>query len=706
MSLLQATCLLLLGLIPQPTLAQAFTLCGNATILTITSTDDATALASALQCSNGEFYVQWVGEVVVEETIHVTNGTSLNITGTAGAVADGDFKTGLFAVDGGSFLHLRDMALVQGFASDGGAIHSDESSVSFSGISIFRHNTAFEEDPSYYSSSTTSSEESYYYSSTSSSSTSPAYPRNSERGGAIHAVSSTLSWEGGDVSFVENKAGYDGGAIWAWDSSVSFNGGKTCEFVKNTGHYSVYGGAIFASGSRISWDGVDNTTFYGNTAYFGGAIYLHASNVTWGGAGETQFIHNFASADGGAIWAGSRDSDSGNYDDTTSSWSYYDDSSSRRSSWTLDDDWTSSWTNYDDFTTWTPSSASSWTYDDDFTSWTSSSTSSWVYDDDWTHDDDLTTWTTSSTSSWSFDDDYYSSSWEPTSSSTYFSPGEPGSSIAWDSGMVFDNNEARADGGGIFLDGSELEVLAGGSAVFAQNKAGRGGGGVFCVGAEFTVAGQVSFTNNTADSGAGIGLIGDSSLDLTGGNVTISENVASSKGGGIHAEASTRFVIEGTTFLANSAGTTGGAISLLSVGMAPTADTKTSDAAIVSDCRFIGNDAGDAGGAVAAAGGLAEISYSEFEGNVAGRSHMFRTKLTIGPCHSWQLRNGHDHAHPPLGCIALSRTNQLSCVQTRCTRNNNRACRGRNAYVGLGNCGGLRVLRQPGTPGTSCLEYG
>lgn len=661
MSPLQTACLLLLGLLSQPTFAQAFTLCGNATSFTVASTDDATALASALQCSNGEFYVQWMGEIVVEETIHVTNGTSLNITGTTGAVADGDFKTGLFAVDGGSFLHLRDMTLVQGFASDGGAIHSDESSVSFSGISIFRHNTAFDEASSYddYSSTISSSD----------STEPPIYHSISERGGAIHAVSSTLSWEGGDVSFVENKAGYDGGAIWAWDSSVSFNGGKTCEFVRNTGSDHVYGGGIFASGSRLSWDGVDNTTFYSNTAYLGGAIYVHASNVTWE-AGQTQFTHNFARGDGGAIWAGSRDesdlrsdetSDSGNDDDTTSSWSW------RRSSWTLDDDWTPSWTNDDDFTTWTPSSTSSRSVDDDF---------------------------------------YYSSWWGPTSSSTYFTPGEPGSSIAWNGEMVFDNNEAREDGGGIFLDGSECEVRAGGSAMFAQNKATKSGGGVFCVTAEFTVSGQVSFTNNTADSGAGIGLIGDSSLDLTRGNVTISDNVASSKGGGIHAEATTHFVIERTTFLANSAGTTGGAISLLSVGMAPTAETNTSDAAIVSDCLFIGNDAGDAGGAVAAAGGLAKISNSEFEGNVAGRSHRFRRKLTIGPCHSWQLRNGHDHARPPLDCLGLSRSNQLSCLQTRCTRNNNRACRGRNAYVGLGNCGGLRVLQQPGTPGTSCVEYG
>lgn len=283
MGLLQAVCLSF-GLLPLPTFAQAFPLCGSET--TVASTDDAAALASALRCSNGKFAVQWVGEVVVEETIHVTNGTSLNITGTAGALADGDFKTRLFSVDGGSSLHLSDMALIQGYASGGGAIYADDSTVSFSGMSSFKNNTAFYE------------EDSYSYSLTSFSSDYGMYPSSSSgRGGAIHAVSSTLSWNGGDILFIGNNAGFDGGAIWAGDSNVSFNGGTTCKFIGNAGSDIIFGGAIFASGSRLSWDGVGATTFYSNSASQGGAIYVQASNVTWE-AGETQFVHNFATDDG------------------------------------------------------------------------------------------------------------------------------------------------------------------------------------------------------------------------------------------------------------------------------------------------------------------------------------------------------------------------------------------------------------------------
>ena len=646
MGVLQAACLGF-GLLPLPTLAQAFTLCGNATSLTVASTDDATALASALQCSNGEFYVQWVGEVVVEETVHVTNGTLLNITGTAGALADGDFKTRLFAVDGGSSLHLSDMTLIQGYASDGAAIYANGSSVSFSGMSSFTQNTVFYEDnfppPPWYTSYTSSPSHSSYSSwEYSKDSTEPPYPSISGRGGAIHAVSSTLSWEGGEISFVENLAEYEGGAIWVWDSSVSFNGGKTCEFVGNAGSTEfIRGGAIFARGSRLSWERVGSTTFSNNAAEQGGAMYVEAANVTWeagGGVGSTTFSNNSAFMEGGAMhvesstvnWKAGETRFTNNSATSGGAISATD----RGSYWATDsfgygfygyDDSGYDYSHYDDYST----------YDDDSSTWTSSPTSSWTHYDDWTYD--YSTWgTPSSTSSWTYDDDWTYADDDSTTSTTWSSSsaslaGFARSSIAWDGHMVFDNNKAlRFDGGGVYLQGSDLEILEGGSAVFSQNVAETAGGGVYCTGAALTVSGQALFTNNTANSGAGVGLFGDSSLDFSGGNVTISGNVASSNGGGIHAEASTQFVVERATFLANFAGKTGGAMSLLSVGMAPTATSPTSQAAIVSGCRFVQNDASDAGGAVAVAGGLAKISDSEFDGNTAGKSHPAGNLKLVG----------------------------------------------------------------------------
>lgn len=83
---------------------------------TVRSTDDVATLVASLECSNGDFTVQWLGEVLVEETIHVTNGTSINITGAGpGATANGgDMTRRLFFVDGGSSLQLSGMSLTNG----------------------------------------------------------------------------------------------------------------------------------------------------------------------------------------------------------------------------------------------------------------------------------------------------------------------------------------------------------------------------------------------------------------------------------------------------------------------------------------------------------------------------------------------------------------------------------------------------------------
>lgn len=72
--------------------AQATLPCSlDRSLWTVASSEDAVTLATSLRCSDGDFAVQWVGEVTVTETIRVTNGTSLNITGDgSGATANGD----------------------------------------------------------------------------------------------------------------------------------------------------------------------------------------------------------------------------------------------------------------------------------------------------------------------------------------------------------------------------------------------------------------------------------------------------------------------------------------------------------------------------------------------------------------------------------------------------------------------------------------
>lgn len=254
------------------TRSQSLENCGvEVSPFTVRSTEDAATLATFLRCSSGDVAVQWVGEVFVEQTIRVTNGTSLNVTGVGpGATADGQDAQQLFVVDAGSRLHLSDMTLARGNASSraealpsGGAIYSNQSSVSFSGNVSFISNSA------------------------------------DESGGAIYAISSNVAWNGDDaIQFGFNSAN-DGGAIFAYESAVSWVGSDT-RFVSNS---AFDGGAIHVHNSTVSWRG-DGTRFDSNAANEdGGAIYaLEGSTVSWDGD-AARFTSNSANEDGGAIYA-------------------------------------------------------------------------------------------------------------------------------------------------------------------------------------------------------------------------------------------------------------------------------------------------------------------------------------------------------------------------------------------------------------------
>ncbi|CAM9114240.1 unnamed protein product [Ectocarpus sp. 8 AP-2014] len=272
MNLFQVVCI---GLLATVTRSQELQSCSvDNSRLSVGSTEDAATLAIALECSNGDFDVQWVGDVFVAQTIRVTNGTSLNITGAGpGAIADGRDATQLFVVDGGSRLHLSGMSLIHGNASLGGAVSLSQSRFSF-------RNTWF------------------------------VYNSAAIGGGAIFAWESTVSWDGDGTQFIANSAqnaddsGGAGGAIFMVENSnVSWVGNDTLFFYNSASH----GGAIYANSSTVYWDG-DGTNFSYNFAHnaidsgTGGAIFMvDNSSVSWVG-NDTQFIYNDA-VGGGAIFA-------------------------------------------------------------------------------------------------------------------------------------------------------------------------------------------------------------------------------------------------------------------------------------------------------------------------------------------------------------------------------------------------------------------
>ena len=128
---------------------------GSSFVLSIdvATTDEARSLATALNCSGrGTFDVLWEGTVIVNETITLTDGSVVTVTGVgSGAIADGGGITQLFTVSNAT-LYLADTGLENGYgpgdydvaAGNGGAVWVGgvDSSVSCSGTTSFKNDDA------------------------------------------------------------------------------------------------------------------------------------------------------------------------------------------------------------------------------------------------------------------------------------------------------------------------------------------------------------------------------------------------------------------------------------------------------------------------------------------------------------------------------------------------------------------------------------
>lgn len=100
----------------------------------------AKSLAS-VNCSGGNFEVEWNGRVVIDDTIRVLDGTIMTITGVNNAFIDGGGNTQIFSVENAE-LHLNDVTVSNGNGTDGGAIYSSGSRLSFTDTH-FVENKAF-----------------------------------------------------------------------------------------------------------------------------------------------------------------------------------------------------------------------------------------------------------------------------------------------------------------------------------------------------------------------------------------------------------------------------------------------------------------------------------------------------------------------------------------------------------------------------------
>ncbi|CBJ29835.1 probable extracellular nuclease [Ectocarpus siliculosus] len=553
--------------------AQATLPCSLDTSLwTVASSEDAVTLATLLRCSDGDFAVQWVGEVIVTETIRVTNGTSLNITGDgSGATANGDHTTQLFVVEGGSSMHCTDMTFANGNASSGGAMFVGESSVRFSGATAFTGNVATDDTTD-----------------------------DGGHGGAIFAAYSTLVFDGsGDATLTTNSASRDGGAIYVLWSDISWESSESNVFSDNVADRN--GGAIYTHGSTVSWDG-DGTHLSYNSGTLGGAVYAYDSTVSWNGDGT--YLTSNSANDGGAIYA---DASTVSWDGDATEFSHNSADSqggvihaAPGSTVYWDGDGTKFSFNLaysDGGAIYTHLSTVYWDGDDtEFTNnYGGQGGSIRAYDSNMSWIGDGTQFSSSSSSeggamyvtrtnlSWDGNGTHFSNI------SASFAGGaiRAGDSIlSWHGEMTFfSNNSASDDGGAINMD-SAGSLWCDGNTIFSNNIAGGDGGAlsVILVQAQDYLIPVVHMSG-----GAFVG------------------NTAAGDGGATYiSDIEDRYNFEDITYESNSA-TNGGAV----------AASRAEATGTFSRCSFLGNTASKNGGAVETFDGSEQFTSSLFKGNSA-----------------------------------------------------------------------------------------
>lgn len=534
----------------------------------------AAELATAVNCTGGEFEVAWTGEVSLANTISVTGGTILNITGVlslGAAIVNGNGDVQLFHVVGGS-LHITDLQLINGNAIDGGAVFVEGGVVTFTRTS-FDSNSA------------------------------------SHRGGALFVDhDADVSWSG-DTNFDANTANRAGGAIHVRGSRLSWAGVGMTLFSRNNvsriegDSTSGYGGAVRVEGqSKMSW--TEATRFSDNRVLasssdaearcYGGALSVEAgSSVNW--SSITTFHQNEACMCGGAIYCN---------DSSTISWR-------------------------GDETNFTNNKAGSGgaVCVDGYSNLSWTSTATFDSNSATAHDGGALYASSSSQISWDGDKTVFGSNHAQEDGGGVYVRDH--STLSFSGQTRFTQN--TADDGGALAIGPMGGVSCNGETRFADNVADSDGGAVYAWMktdidlATIAMNGVTSFTNNSCGSYGGAIMLGGSvSSTFESDQVNFLRNSAGSAGGAIFFSGigvGPRFV--GLTFEGNSA-QVGGAVYATGSGTTYSAVSEERHASAYVRCTFTKNKATATGGAVESAAGKDVLVNSTFIGNEAQQGGALR----------------------------------------------------------------------------------
>ena len=568
----------------------------------VESTTQAQALVKAVRCSGGSFHVTWKGNVILDETISIFNGTFLNVTSpdTDSAIV-GDGKSRLFAVVNAS-LHLCNITLSNGNTTYGGAIAASRSRVTFEGVA-FTGNVATSSGGAVFLSRQTNASFGGEIANT----TFTGNAAISGNGGALYVEGGSYVFWTGKSIFSENSCLGDGGAVFLAGGSYALWTGDTT-FTRNTATES--GGALsIIDGSSANWTA--NARFLGNSANYGGAILTYfASRATW--TADSYFVANRAICGGAlfltfyseASWAGK---------------TFFSANAVKAYGGALCIDVGS-------VVTWTVESCFL-----DNRSWGSGG---------------ALVISRESTAEWTAAALFSANSAVGGGGAVVASSS---ASLSWSESTSFINNIA-SEGGAIFVqDGAMVEWR--GETSFNSNRA-RSSGGAVGSGAynlkgsvfankeisKMFFKGATNFVNNECGgSGGGMALVQSLDVSFENDHIMFSGNTAGSSGGGVFIGGmGIGTVFKNVSFVKNTA-QIGGGVRVTASGTTITVDTdnkQETNPTTFDRCRFVGNVAFGTGGAVDSASGLDVVANTFFEGNVATMGGALRLagKVSIDNC--------------------------------------------------------------------------
>lgn len=267
--------------------------------LVVEDTSGALQLTQALSCSSegvsSFIEVKWVGSVIVNETLHVSHGTILDIKGTAdgSSILDGAGQNALFKVFDNSTLRLSGVTLTNAASNYSDDGRDAEREVGRGGAAVMAVDSAVVSAGCIFSNNIHVAGR--------------GYGDEGGGGGAVYLLNSTFDAVGPDVTTLVNNVAVlgDGGAIFAdGESRVNVIGGGSIHFSGNSAP-DGRGGAVSTGNSSVSVYSGGEVIFASNTAgdEGGGALWIGAgSSVRFLSHSRASFFNNSAiDGAGGAI---------------------------------------------------------------------------------------------------------------------------------------------------------------------------------------------------------------------------------------------------------------------------------------------------------------------------------------------------------------------------------------------------------------------